>query len=423
MKKNNIKSLTLKQGSKIIRNVSINHDKREVIDKDSLKQTHFYYNNEGKLIALERVNNKSEKRKFDLNFKENPLSGLTQTIETDNSTTVNQRSYVVFDNIQYKETKRFGIDKITNDTFAVSGVRYFFKAQNPNLSYKEVRDNDNWYRYYFNETKTSKTRYKNSTVLDSIVNSNLREDRYRIENYDNKDQIITVKTDSLYTTFKKEGKLNHYKSEHNYLIHNEIFYDENEFPLKRIHNIYYKNEIGETVLWEVQTQYQKEKLKKTYPNKKEYKLKKGVLYYRNNTNVHRVLGCGTSYKDKVRYIPYFYIESFSPSILFNLKVEKSIADNFDSSVIEDYEDDMIYTDVIVKNTSVPEVSNNMGSEDLNSELLRTLKSATSSRWLLKRFDNMEVEAQTNDGKVFRVKIDKAELLNFPLSIVVFQAEY
>lgn len=408
-----IKTLKLKKHNKILRSVEIDPEKLDIITKDSLKTNYFRFDSENKLISLKTIKNKNLEE-FELKYKNGYVKWFSQYNEDNNVKRYRRFSNTSFLNKIYDELENYHIDKNKNDTISIFRVNYFFNEKNPELSYEESYQTGNlWIKKYFNKVEVSHQKFTDYNVIDSTLYINDKKVSYHFEN--SKDfELIKIEKDSIYTSIKEFGKITSTKVEFLGKTFKEVFYNENEIIKEK--NLYtiYKNSYGENIIWEIRKFNSKNKLiNKIYPNKNTYKLKNGVLIYRKNQKNVNTNDYGM--RDRVKYYNPYYILPVSTSILFNLKLEKVFIDNFDTSNIDD--DNMIYADLNF--TDYATVLFDSG--DIRSELVRTAKKIRRGETYFSYFKDLEVEAETVNGKKYIINLSQyPELLSFSISTFIIQ---
>lgn len=416
LRENKIKTLKLKKGNKILRSVTVISENLIVV-KDSLAEAYFEFDAENRLISVKSVNDKAQE-KFRLNFRNNFINGISRLTDEKGVETYNRLSKVYFQNISYEEKETYSFDKEKKDSLNVFRTKYFFNQQNPKLSYKETYNNGKTFgKKYFNDTEVWKEKFSNYYTIDSIVRKDYKFIKYHFENYSDH-QIIRIEKDSILTINKNFGKKVHEKLEYAGLPFKEVFYDENGRVKDQIIYQNYQNPFHDWVLWEERRYDGKGKLiSKKFPNKKEYKLKNGVLVFRKN--VSRVRECGLTCSVKREHL-FYYTESYSPSVLFNPKLSTRFIQNFDtSSVYEDNE--MMYISIDFQDV-IKVTSNYSASKEVEEEGIRTSKSL--KRYIQKYFNDIEVEAETMTDKIDKINLSqKPEFLSFPIHIFLIKGEY
>ncbi|MFL9834514.1 hypothetical protein [Chryseobacterium terrae] len=417
LNKNKIKTLKLKKGNKIIRSVEVISD-QEILVKDSLNTQYFGFNQENRLISVKSILDKGIQQ-FNLNFKDNFINKISKTIDYKSGIVFfDQFSKVSFNDTLYNERETYNFASATKDTLNIFRVRYFFNQQNPNLSYRETYNSGiAWTKKYFNQTEVEKRVFDDHIKIDSLLQKDGKRIQYRFENYPDH-QIMRIENDSVLTIQKKLGKKVSEKLEYASLPFSEIFYDENENIKEKIIYKNYQNPFKEWVLWEEIKYDEKGKvLSRKHPNKKQYKLKTGVLVFRKSETI--IYSHDYIIKDFPKYHEYYYAQIYSPSILFNLKFSNKFIQNFDTSFFE--EGEMIY--IYVKfQEDAKIISDYSASKDVKEEGIRTSKSVRRKEWFIKRyFEDLEVEIELITGKKHKIELSQnPELLNFPIHIFIIK---
>ncbi|AYN00388.1 hypothetical protein [Chryseobacterium sp. 3008163] len=202
----------------------------------------------------------------------------------------------------------------------------------------------------------------------------------------------------------------------------EVFYDGNENIKEEIVYKNYQNGFNEWILWEeIKYDGKGKRLSRKFPNKSIYKIKDGILVYRQN--VHRIKGCGNSYTVKNKMLSMYYLQLYSSSILFNLKLSKNFVDNFDTAAFEE-DEELVYAHLnFTDNSNVP--ADYSASKDIKDELRRTSKSLRRKEWYLKKyFEGLEVEVETMTGKKYKINLSQIpEFLSFPIHIFLTKEDY
>lgn len=419
LRENKIKTLKLKKGNKVLRSVSVISENLIVV-KDSLAEDSFEFDNENRLISVKSVKEKIQE-KFGLHLKNNFVNGISKLTDEKGVEIYNRLSKIYFNNISYEEKETYSFDKEKKDSLNVFRTKYFFNEQNPELSYKETYNNGKTFsKKYFNDTEVWKEKFSNYYITDSIIRKDYKSIKYHFENYHDH-QIIRIEKDSILTINKSSGKKNHEKLEYAGLPFREIFYDENGKVQDKIIYRNYQNPFNEWILWEERRYDGNGRLiNKKLPNKKDYRLKNGVLIFRKN--VSRVRGCGSAYSVKQKYL-FNYIQSYSPSILFSIKLAKNFTDNFDVYSI-DQNEELIYVMLDFNENGTAEVKDDYSaSVDVKNEFIRTFKSMTRNERLLKYFKDLEVEAETISEKKYNINLfEHPEFLSFPIHTFLIKEE-
>ncbi|WEK69238.1 MAG: hypothetical protein P0Y62_15480 [Candidatus Chryseobacterium colombiense] len=419
LRENKIRILKLKNGDKVLRSVTMISE-NSIVVKDSLAEVYFEFDNENRLICVKSIKEKTQ-QKFGLNLKNNFVNGISKLIDEKGVEIYNQLSKVYFNNISYEEKETYSFDKEKKDSLNVFRTKYFFNKQNPKLSYKETYNNGKIFgKNYFNDTEVWKEKFSNYYVVDSILRKDSKSIKYHFENYLDH-QVIRIENDSILTINKKAGKKVHEKLEYAGLPFKEVFYDDNGKIKDQIIYQNYQNPFNEWILWEERKYDGKGKLiSKKLPNKKEYKLKKGILVFRKN--VSRVRECGLTCSVK-RIYAFNYLESYSPSILFTLKLNRNFTDNFDIYGIEE-DGDLIYVMLDFNVNGMAEVkSDYSASIDTKKEFVRISKSIARNGRLLKYFKDLEVEAETITSKKYIINLsENLNFLSFPIHTFLIKEE-
>lgn len=417
---NKIKTLKLKKGSKVLRSVEVISEK-SILVKDSLNTQYFGFDNENTLIYVKSIIEK-DKLQFNLNFKDHYVNQLSKTIENDGVVAFSKFSKVSFKNTSYEERVVYNFDSKKNDSIYVFRIKYFFNHKNPDLSYKETYDNGKiWSKKYFNQTEVKKEMFDGFCTVDSTLQRDYKVTRYHFENYQDH-QNIRIENDSVLTIHKKYGKKISEKLEFASIPFREVFYDENENVKEKIFYKNYKNTFNEWDLWEeIKYNAEGKAIKHTFPNKKIYKMKQGILVYRKNVN--RVRTCGMGVCSRKKYYSFNQIQNYSPSILFQLKLNRSFEVNFDSSAFEE-DNDLIYTQIDFSE-NIRVTADYSASKDVKDEMLRTSRSVKREEWYVKKyFEGLEVEAETVTGKKYTISLsENPQLLSFPIHTFLTKEDY
>lgn len=420
LKENKIKILKLKKGDEVLRTVEVISD-NSIVAKDSLNEVYFIFDNQNRLFSINSFRNK-QKQKFRLNFQDNFINGISRSVDENGIEFYSQWSKIIFNNLSYEEKETYSFDKNKNDSLNVFRIKYFFNKENFDLGYKETYQNGKiWNKKYFNQTEVKKEVFADYYIIDSILQKDYKVTKYHFENYPDH-QNIKIENDSALTIQKKLGKMVSEKLEYASVPFREIFYDENENVKEKIIYKNYQNSFSEWVLWEeIKYDGKGKRLSRKFPNKDTYKLKDGTLVYRKNMN--RVRTCGNTYSVK-RNSSFNYLQSYSSSILFSIKWAKNFTDNFDTYSIEE-DEEMIYGGLDFNMNVVAKIIGDYSaSTDVKNELVRTSKSMTRNGRNLKYFKDLEVEAETNSGKKYRINLSQnPELLSFPIHTFLIKEEY
>lgn len=421
LKENKIKTLKLKKGNKVLRSIEVISDKL-ILVKDSLNTQYFDFDDENRLISVKSVKDMWQQQ-FNLNFKNNYVNQLSKTIDNNGIVSFSKFSKVSFNNTLYEEREVYNFDCKKNDSLNVFRIKYFFNQQNPDLSYRETYNNGKiWNKKYFNQTEVTKEKFDGHFIVDSILQKDYKVTKYHFENYP-EHQNIKIENDSVLTTHKKLGKKVSEKLEYASIPFREIFYDENETIKEKIIYKNYQNTFNEWVIWEEIKYGERGKvINRKFPNKSIYKLKNGILVYRQN--VHRVKGCGNSYTVKNKMLSIYYLQLYSSSILFNLKLNKNFVDNFDTSSVEEDEEELIYNYLDFTDSSKV-TADYSASKDVKDEILRTSKSIRrKDRYVKRYFEGLEVEAETMTGKKYKFNPSQnSDLLSFPIHTFLTKENY
>ena len=393
-----------------------------IVVKDSLTEDFFEFDNENRLISVKSVKEKMKiQEKFELNFSNSFVNGISKLTDEKGVEIYYRFSKAYFNNISYEEKNIYSFDKDKKDSINVFRTKYFFNEQNPELSYKETYNNGKTFgKKYFNDTEVWKEKFSNYYIVDSILRKDSKSIKYHFENYPDH-QVIRIENDSILTINKKAGKKVHEKLEYVSSPFKETFYDENENIKEKIIYQNYQNPFNEWILWEERKYDGKGKLiSKKLPNKKEYKLKKGILVFRKN--VSRVRECGLTCSVKQIYA-FNYLESYSPSILFTLKLNRNFIDNFDIYGIEE-DGDLIYVMLDFNVNGMTEVkSDYSASIDTKKEFIRMSKSMVRNGRFLKYFKDLEVEAETITNKKYKINLsENSDFLLFPIHTFLIKEE-
>ncbi|MCU7617951.1 hypothetical protein NZ698_12145 [Chryseobacterium sp. PBS4-4] len=417
LKENQIKTLKLKQGNKVLRSVELISGK-SILVKDSLNTEYYDFDDENRLISVKSVKDNWEQN-FILNFKDNNINQVSRKINNNGIVVFNKFSKVLFNNSLYEEREVYNFDSKKNDSLYVFRTRYFFNQENPDLSYKETYDNRNvWSKKYFNQTEVRKKVFKDYFIVDSTLQKDYKVTKYHFENYPNR-QIIIIEKDSIITIHKENEKKVSEKLEYAGLPFREIFYNENENVKEKIIYRNYQNTFNDWILWEERKYDGKGKLiSRRRPNKKEYKLINGVLTFRSS--VSRINTRDYIWSDhKRKYFEYYYAKIYSPSILLNLNVSNRLIQNFDTTSIFE-SDEMIYMNIKFQNDTKI-ISEYSSSEDVRKEGIRTAK--TLRRYSDSYFTDLEVEAETFSEKKYSINIcENLNLLSFPIHTFLIKEE-
>ena len=417
LKENKIKTLKLKQGNKVLRSIEVISD-RSILVKDSLNTQYFDFDEENRLISVKSVKDMWQQQ-FNLNFKNNYVNQLSKTIDNNGVVTFSKFSKVSFNNTLYEEREVYNFDRKKNDSLNVFRIKYFFNQQNPDLSYRETYNNGKiWSKKYFNQTEVTKEKFEGHFIVDSILQKDYKVTKYRFENYPDH-QIIRIENDSVLTIHKKSGKKISEKLEYAFTPFREIFYDENENINEKIIYKNYQNAFNEWILWEESKYDGNGKLiGRRRPNKKEYKLKNGVLTLRKSVYIINTRDYIVSH-DKSKYSEYYYVQNYSPSVLFNPKFSIRFIQNFDtSSVFED--DDIIYINIKFQDDAKI-ISEYSSSKDIRKEGIRTSK--TLRRYNDRYFSDLVVEAETFSEKKYNINLcENLNLLSFPIHTFLIKEE-
>jgi len=411
LKENKIKTLKLKKGNKVLRSVEVISG-NSIVVKDSLAEVNFEFDKENRLISVKSIKGK-KRENFKLNFRNNFVNGISRLVDENELEVYNHLSKVYFNNSSYEEKEAYSFDKKKNDSLNVIRTKYFFNKQNPDLSYEEIYNNGKiWSKKYFNQTEVKKEIFADYYIIDSILKKDYKITKHHFENYPDR-QNIKIENDSVLTIQKKLGKKVSEKLEYASVPFSEIFYDKNENVKEKIIYKNYKNPFNEWVLWEERKYDGNGKLiSQKHPNKKEYRLKNGVLVYRKN--MHRIRSYDMICSVK-RNFSFNYLQSYSPSILFSIKWAKNFTDNFDANSIEE-DKEFIYGMLNFNVNGSAEIKGNYSaSTDVKNELVRTSKSMTRNGRDLKYFKDLEVEAETMSREKYIINlIENTYLISFPI---------
>lgn len=417
LKENKIKTLKLKQCNKVLRSLEVISNK-SILVKDSLNTQYFDFDDENRLVSVKSVKDMWQQQ-FNLNFKNNYVNQLSKTIDNNGIVTFSKFSKVSFKNTLYEEREVYNFDRKKNDSLNVFRIKYFFNQQNPDLSYRETYNNGKiWNKKYFNQTEVTKEKFDGHFIVDSILQKDYTVTKYHFENYP-EHQNIKIENDSVLTIHKKLGKKVSEKLEYAGLPFREFFYDEYESIKEEIIYKNYQNGFNEWILWEERKYDGKGNLvSRRLPNKKEYKLKKGILTLRKSVSKVNTRDYIVSY-DKSKYSEYYYVQIYSPSVLFNPKFSARFIQNFDtSSVFED--DDIIYINIKFQDDAKI-ISEYSSSKDVRKEGIRTSK--TLRRYNDQYFKDLEVEAETFSEKKYSINLcENLNLLSFPIHTFLIKEE-
>lgn len=163
-------------------------------------------------------------------------------------------------------------------------------------------------------------------------------------------------------------------------------------------------------------------ISRKFPNKKEYKLKNGILVFKKNVERIR-MSCGVGYSDKKKNLSaYHYPQLYSSSILFTPKLAKNFIDNFDIYAIDE-DEEIIYSYLDFKDDAKV-ITSNSTSKDIYYELRSASRSIRrKERYILRYFDGTEVEAETISGKKYFINLAKnSEILSFSIHTFLIKNE-
>lgn len=416
LKENKIKTLKLKNGNKVLRSVEVISG-NSIVVKDSLNEVNFEFDNENRLLSVMSINDK-KKESFRLDFRNIFVNGVSRLVDKNELEVYNHLSKVYFNNSSYEEKEAYSFDKKKNDSLNVVRIKYFFNKQNPDLGYKETyEDRKVWSKKYFNQTEVKKEVFADYYTIDSLLKKDDIVTKFHFENHPDH-QNIKIENDSVLTIQKKLGKKVSEKLEYASVPFREIFYDENEHVKEKIIYQNYKNPFNEWILWEERKYDGKGKLiSQKHPNKKEYKLKNGVLVYRKNVHRIGVTSCGIWCKSKKA--EFYYTQIYSPSVLFEMNFSNRFTQHFDTSSIFE-SDEMIYIYINFQNDAKI-ISEYSSSEEVRKEGIRTSKSVR--RFLDKYFKDLTAEAETFGGKKYIINLsENIKLLNFPIHTFLIKDE-
>ncbi|WP_345204241.1 hypothetical protein [Chryseobacterium ginsengisoli] len=410
---NNIKSLQLKKGSKVIRSIEVDSQKRQIIAKDSLNINYFDFDTNDQLVSLRSIKN-NRQEKLELNYKESQINALSRFIDHEDFSYYNKFSKFIFQGKSYETKETYRFDKIKNDSTEVFRTQYIFNESNPDLSYEEIyRNGKIWEKKYFNDTEVKKEKFDGYYTVDSTLQKDYKRTKFHFENYPDH-QIIKIEKDSVLTINKKSGKKISEKLEYASLPFKEIFYDENENVKEKIVYFNYRNSFNEIILWE-ETKYDGngKLVSRKFPNKKIYKLKNGILVFRKKTTRH-IISCGSGYPFRNKSVLTYYPQFYSSSILFTTKLANNFSDNFDIYAIDE-EEEIIYSYLDFKDDAMV-TKNYSASKDVKDELRSTSRNIRrKDRYVLKYFDGIKVEAETISGKKYTIDlVQNPELLSFAI---------
>ncbi|TDX91955.1 hypothetical protein [Chryseobacterium daecheongense] len=414
--KNNVKTLTLKKRGNVVRTVEVEPEKYQIVVKDSVKSNYFIFDTNNHLTSL-KVQTTHDLNDFVVKYNDDKVQWISNRIEDRESIHYQRISYPEVLNPKYKEVDKFILNKKNNDSADVLRIKYFFNEKDQHLGYEEMYKSNYWRRKYFNNVETIKQKFSDHFVVDSILYVDKKKQTYHFENYKDEQKIV-IEKDSIYTINKKFGKKINEKVEYQSLIFKEFFYNKDGEIVSKIDYIYYKNDFGNLILWEIKNTDNNRIIDRKFPNKKFYKLKKGVLYSKLKTSTITNTNC--SLTCSVRYIKMYYASFFSPSILFNLKIEKSFNDYFDASILADNDPELLYNQLDFRYTgSKVHFETN---KDIISELGRTTKYITKTKErFLNYFKDMNVELETSDGKKSILNLsENPELLSLSIYTFIIQ---
>lgn len=417
LKENKIKTLKLKQGNKVLRSIELISDK-SILVKDSLNTEYYDFDDDNRLISVKSVKDNWEQN-FTLNFKDNNVNQLSRKINNNGIVAFNKFSKVSFNNTLYEERDVYNFDSKRKDSIYVFRTKYFFNQKKPNLSYEETYDNGKiWNKKYFNQTEVKKEIFADYHTIDSILQKDYKVTKYHFDNYPDH-QIIRIEKDSILTIHKKNGKKVSEKLEYAGSPFREVFYDGNENIKEEIVYKNYQNGFNEWILWEeIKYDGKGNLVSRRLPNKKEYKLKNGILTLRKSVSKVNTRDYIVSH-DKSKYSEYYYVQNYSPSVLFNPKFSARFIQNFDtSSVFED--DDIIYINIKFEDDAKI-ISEYSSSKDVRKEGIRTSK--TLRRYNDQYFKDLEVEAETFSEKKDSINLcENLNLLSFPIHTFLIKEE-
>lgn len=417
LRENKIKTLKLKKDNKVLRSIELISDKT-ILVKDSLNAEYYDFDDENRLLSVKSVKDNWEQN-FTLNFKDNNVNQLSKAIDNNGMLIFNEWAKVSFNNTSYEEKKVYNFDSKRKDSIYVFRTKYFFNQKKPDLSYEETYDNGKiWNKKYFNQTEVKKEIFADYHTIDSILQKDYKVTKYHFENYPDH-QIIRIEKDSILTIHEKNGKKVSEKLEYAGLPFREFFYDEYESIKEEIIYKNYQNGFNEWILWEERKYDGKGNLvSRRLPNKKEYKLKNGILTLRKSVSKVNTRDYIVSH-DKSKYSEYYYVQIYSPSVLFNPKFSAKFIQNFDtSSVFED--DDIIYINIKFQDDAKI-ISEYSSSKDVRKEVIRTSK--TLRRYNDQYFKDLEVEAETFSEKKYSINLcENLNLLSFPIHTFLIKEE-
>lgn len=411
LKKENIKSLMFRKNGEVIRKMEIGQNTITVYNNDKLSEE-FHFNNDGTLLKYNHV------PQISVEFLENNKI----------------KNYSYDDEVLKYEFDENSKELLFERRIPAKGnrilveARYFVKNQlNNNLSYQDFFSKNERLRYYEDhETRVtfrSLTDYTGAeindrqTAKDSII-SGKKEEQYH---FNKKNELINKRIikDSIYETGFENNKIEYYIVKYKGNAYLQEYYRNGILRVK-VKNKYYPTENGTLILWKVS--HYDAASKKTYveyPNKKEYKLRNNILVERYRIENGVIYSCGGMRNDYHKIQKSFLIETFSHSILFDEKLQKSFNDNFDASSVSALNEIFNATLIFSEN---PLLLNTSGEQDADNELVRTTKEfyTRKEKWNT-YFNNSQVEVITNSNKKYISKLTgQFQNFSFPINIIFIQ---
>lgn len=321
-KAHDLKTISLFEKDSIIKKISFNKTTNSLTYISNGKTIKFEYNWSNKLTKL-----MDENKVINIGyFEDNKTIKFVEVIVTSTS---NDTIYKT--SIPYKEreeiltNERFIVSKINGDTINLLYKTTVINQTDSNFSYTITKDYKTEYKRYNNGN--SVTINKNDSVIsyDSVVKIAPNKNyfyQYTIQ-CNCIDMLITK--DSVYRKKVVDGRIVYEKVSYNNKDVYEREFNTDSSILSYANFVYFPDKWGKDILWKKKKFNANGKIiTAVYPNKKEYKLKKGTLLLRKKQIT--LSTCRDSRATAIRMD--FDILSLSPTLLFNDTLNKISFDNY-----------------------------------------------------------------------------------------------
>ncbi|GAB3424084.1 hypothetical protein [Niabella aquatica] len=308
-----IQSLTLLKANCPIKTVKYNPSKNALIILNREQDTLYtmYYNSCDSLYKISEGNRFFYIKYLSLTdsipFKEIKFTG-------DITDTLKRISFPYPERPGIKQKEYYIFSKTSKDTLDQLLTTTVLNKKDTQWSYQFTKRQGYTDKKYFNGITVSQRMNSNTTLYDSIVPIS-RTGRIQYQYRFVSDSVFTsIIKDTTYESLTVSGKKIYEKTLTGNRILDEVYFLNNTDILKKVSNIYYPTSEGKPVLWQkIETDIVANRTKKTYPNRKDYKLAKGILKRKKNRPMN-LLYCGGA-----QIIATYTHENFwlsSSSILF-----------------------------------------------------------------------------------------------------------